>query len=59
MRFDISSAVQAKVILRPPLGAPLRSVMVDGDVCTSFDRDSVTLPHTPAQVTILTSSAAR
>jgi hypothetical protein len=59
LRFDISSAIQAKVILRPPLGAPLRSVTVDGDVCTSFDRDSVTLPHTPAQVTILTSSAAR
>jgi hypothetical protein len=36
--------------LRPPLGASLHSVLIDGAVCTNFDRDSVTLAHTPAQV---------
>jgi len=50
LRFDISSAIDARVILRPPLGASLHSVLIDGAVCTNFDRDSVTLAHTPAQV---------
>ncbi len=30
LRFEISGAVAAKVVLRPPLQAPLRSVRVDG-----------------------------
>jgi hypothetical protein len=50
LRIEISSAVKARVILRPPLEASLRSVVIDGEVCTSFDRDSVTVSHTPAQV---------
>jgi hypothetical protein len=54
LRFEISSAVDARVILRPPLGAPLHSVSIDGAACANFDRDSVTLDHTPAQVVLST-----
>ena len=54
LRIEISSAVDARVILRPPLGAALRSVSIDGAACTNFDRDSVTLDHTPAQVVLST-----
>jgi hypothetical protein len=49
LRFEIGG-VAAKVVLRPPLRGSLRSVLIDGAACTSFDRDSVTLSHTPAQV---------
>jgi hypothetical protein len=38
------------MILRPPLDAPLRSVLVDGAACTTFDEDSVTLLKAPTQV---------
>jgi hypothetical protein len=54
LRFEIGSGITAKLVLRPPLAAPLRSVMVDGGVCTSFDEDSVTITHTPAEVTFTT-----
>ncbi len=54
LRFEISSAIDARVILRPPLGAPLHSVSIDGAACANFDRDSVTLEHTPAQVLLST-----
>jgi hypothetical protein len=50
LRFDIGGGTTGKIILRPPLGAPLRSVVVDGSVYTSFDQDSVTLLRTPAEV---------
>jgi hypothetical protein len=50
LRFDISGGVAAKISLRPPLAAPLRSVMVNGSACTSFDDQSVTLLETPAEV---------
>jgi hypothetical protein len=50
LRFEIGGATTAKMVLRPPLGAPLRSVVVDGSACASFDRDSVTLLRTPAEV---------
>jgi hypothetical protein len=50
VRFEISSATNARVILRPPLAAPLRSVTVDGKVCPTFEGDSVTLSGTPAEV---------
>jgi len=51
LRFEIGGGIAGKLVLRPPLAAPLRSVMVDGAVCTSFDADSVTVAHAPAQVT--------
>jgi hypothetical protein len=50
LRFEFAGAIAAGVVLRPPLGAALRAVLVDGRECTSFDEDSVTLPRTPAQV---------
>jgi hypothetical protein len=50
LRFEIGGGITAKVILRPPLAAPLRRVVVDGSASASFDRDSVTLLHTPAEV---------
>jgi hypothetical protein len=49
LRFEIGG-VAAKVVLRPPLRGPLRSVLIDGAACTSFDQDSVTLSRTPAEV---------
>jgi hypothetical protein len=50
LRFMIASGVSAKMILRPPLTAPLRGVTVNGQVCTSFDHDSVTIAESPADV---------
>jgi F5/8 type C domain len=50
LRFQIDGGIMAKIVLRPPLAAPLRSVTVNGSPCTSFDGDSVTLIHTPAEV---------
>jgi hypothetical protein len=50
LRFEIGSAMRAKMVLRPPLWAPLRNVVVDGSACASFDKDSVTLLRTPAEV---------
>jgi hypothetical protein len=49
LRFEIGG-VAAKVVLRPPLRGSLRSVLIDGAACRSFDRDSVTLTRTPAEV---------
>jgi hypothetical protein len=51
LRFDIGSGVAPKIILRPPLTAPLRSVTINGSACASFDHESVTILNTPAQVT--------
>ena len=50
LRFEIASGIAAKMVLRPPLGASLRGVTVDGRACTSFDEDSVTLARGPAEV---------
>ncbi len=50
LRFDITSAVAAKLVLRPPLPGPLTSVAVDGEPHTEFDAKSVTVQRTPAQV---------
>ncbi len=55
LRFDIGGGVAAKLLLRPPLAAPLRSVSLNGSPCTSFDEDSIMILHTPAEV-ICTSS---
>jgi hypothetical protein len=55
VRCEISAAVNAKVILRPPLTAPLRSAMVDGSACMT-EGDSVTVLRTPAEVVCSTSS---
>jgi hypothetical protein len=50
LRFDIGTRIAAKVILRPPLPAPLRRVLVNGSECTDFDGEGVTLLTTPAEV---------
>jgi F5/8 type C domain len=50
VRFAVGKGITAKIVLRPPLGAPLRSVMVDGSECAIFDADSVTVLRTPAEV---------
>jgi hypothetical protein len=50
LRFEIGGGTTGKIILRPPLGAPLRSVVVDGGAYANFDQDSVTLLRTPAEV---------
>jgi hypothetical protein len=47
--------MRAKVILRPPLAAPLRSAMVNGSACTIAPGDSVILLRTPAEVVCSTS----
>jgi F5/8 type C domain len=55
LRFEITSGIAAKIVLRPPLGAALRGVIVDGRTCTSFDQESVTLVQGPAEVICTTS----
>ncbi len=50
LRFEIQSAISVKRVLRPPLGAPLRSVMVDGHPCATFDKDSISLSGAAAEV---------
>ncbi len=54
LRFEISGAATAKIILRPPLLGALRSVRVDGVECASFDDESITLMSVPAQVICIT-----
>jgi hypothetical protein len=55
LRFEIGGEIGAKILLRPPLGAPLRSVVIDGSACTNFDKDGVTVLRTPADVVCITS----
>jgi hypothetical protein len=50
LRFEIGGGTKGKLLLRPPLGAPLRSVVVNGIAYANFDQDSVTLLRTPAEV---------
>ncbi len=54
LRFEIGGGIMGKVVLRPPLAAPLRSVMVNGSPHASFDADSVTILNTPVEVTCTT-----
>ena len=50
LRFEIESGISAKIVLRPPLAGPLRSVTVNGSAHADFDEHSVTIAHTPAEV---------
>ena len=50
LRFEIGAGVSAKLVLLPPLTAPLRSVTVNGEPYDGFDARSVTIMHTPAEV---------
>ena len=51
LRFEIGGGTTARIVLRPPLARPLRSVTINGGEWTNFDDDSVTLLQTPAEVT--------
>ncbi len=55
LRFGIEGGIAAKIVLRPPLATPLRSVTVDGSAYANFDEDSVTVLRTPAEVICTTS----
>jgi len=50
LRFSIAAGVNAKMVLRPPLASPLRSVLVNDRACDSFDEESVTVLHGPAEI---------
>ncbi|HLZ98845.1 MAG TPA: discoidin domain-containing protein [Steroidobacteraceae bacterium] len=55
VRFEITTAMSAKVILRPPLAGPLRSATINGTACPEAAGDSVILLGTPAEVVCVTS----
>jgi len=57
LRFEIASGLTAKLILRPPLTDALSSVTVNGDSCSTFDQDSVTLVNAAAAVICIMSDA--
>ena len=50
LRFDITTKIDAPLILRPPLGSPLRSAVVNGSAVAPTAGDSVAIEHTPAEV---------
>ena len=52
LRCEIRGDIKARIVLRPPLGAALRSVTVNGAPAASIEADSVTIPGLPAQVTL-------
>jgi hypothetical protein len=52
LRCEIRGDIKARIVLRPPLGAALRSVTVNGAPAASIEADSVTIPGSPAQVTL-------
>jgi hypothetical protein len=56
LRFDVAAGFTGQIVLRAPLGAPLRGVTVDGREFADFDEDSVTLTRTPAEVICITSA---
>jgi len=57
VRFEIASGVATKVILRPPLAAPLCSVSFNGGAYSDFNQDCVTIFNTPAEVICRTAEA--
>jgi hypothetical protein len=56
LRFEVAAGFSGKILLKPPLGAPLHSVIIDGSAFADFDSDSVTLPRTAAEVICITSA---
>ncbi len=50
LRFEVGAGTTAKLVLRPPVAAPLRRVVVNGSEYAHFDEDGVTLPSSPAEV---------
>jgi hypothetical protein len=56
LRFELAPGFAGQIVLKPPLGAPLRSVIIDGNAFTEFDADAVTLPRIAAEVICITSA---
>jgi len=54
LRFELAGGFPGKILLKPPLRAPLRRVIIDGAAYTDFDPDCVTLPRTAAEVICIT-----
>jgi len=54
LRFELAEGSPGKILLKPPLGAPLKSVIIDGDNFSDFDVDSVMLPPTATEVICIT-----
>jgi len=48
LQLHILKSPKAKLVLQPPLAAALASVTINGDSCTSFDGESVTLVNVAA-----------
>ena len=59
LRCEIRGEIKARIILRPPLGAALRSVTVNGEPAASIDADSVIILGSPAEVTLITEQRKR
>jgi hypothetical protein len=49
VRFDIAPGIDCRMILKPPLEAPLREVRIDG-AAVRVDGDSISVPSAPAEV---------
>jgi hypothetical protein len=58
LRFEIAGGLTAKLVLRPPLAAALRSVTINGVSCTNFEQDSVTLVDTADAIICIMSDRA-
>jgi hypothetical protein len=54
LRFELAAGFPGKILLKPPLGAPLKSVIINGDNFSDFDVDSVMLPPTATEVICIT-----
>jgi hypothetical protein len=50
LRFAATGASAARIVLRPPLSAPLRSVRLNGENHLDFDANSVTVSQLPADI---------
>jgi hypothetical protein len=50
LRFDIATKIDAPLILRPPLGSPLQSALVNGTAVALTAGDSIAVAHTPSEV---------
>jgi hypothetical protein len=54
LKFEIGGTIAAGLVLRPPLAAALRSVVVDGAAAAQFDKDSVTVDGNAKEVICIT-----
>ena len=57
LRLELAGGLTAKLVLRVPLPAALSSVTINGEPCTTFDQDSVTLVNVTAAVICIMSHA--